>query len=167
MRRTLRVSFPDKSTPPLPALRSSVDQLLGPDLALRRPVNTSNVRGNTREFGGEKALDGDDKTFWATNDDARRMTLEVDMEGPVDINAALISEAVGMEQRVQQYRVEGQVDSDWKLLSEGTTIGQRKVDRFATVTAWKVRLTILKSDRYPAIRQFGLYREADQSPGKD
>jgi hypothetical protein len=151
-------SFPDKSTPQLPEVKAPVDPALGPDLAFHRPVNTSNVRGNTREFGGERALDGDDVTYWATNDNAARATFEVDMEGPVDINALSISEALG-GQRVQEYKVEGQVDSDWKLLSQGTSIGERKVDHFPTATVWKLRLTILKASPFPAIREFGLYMD--------
>ncbi len=110
-----------------------------------------------REFGGEKAVDGDDQTYWATNDGAARAVLEVDMEGPVQINAAAIGEAIGHESNVQEYKIEGQVDSDWKVLSQGTTIGEQKIDRFPTVTVWKVRLTILKAQPYAAIRKFGLY----------
>ena len=68
-----------------------------------------------------------------------------------------IGEAAGMENRVQEYKVEGMVESDWKLLAKGTTIGQGKIDRFPKVTVWKVRLTIVKSSAAPAIRKFCLY----------
>ena len=118
--------FPDKSTPRLPERRAESDQFLGPDLAMYRPVNTTNVRGETREFGGEKAVDGDADTYWATSDGARHVSLELDMEGPVNINAAVLSEAAGMEKRVLEYTLEGQVDSDWQLLSRGTTIGRAR-----------------------------------------
>ena len=73
-------------------------------------------------------------------------------------------EAADLGQRVQEYKVEGQVDSDWKLLSQGTTIGDRKLDRFPPVTVWKVRLTILKASASPAIRKFGLYLDNASSP---
>ncbi|HEY7090621.1 MAG TPA: discoidin domain-containing protein [Tepidisphaeraceae bacterium] len=149
--------FPGKSTPRLPPWQAPAEKDLGADLAFHRPVNTSSVRGETREFGGEKALDGDDKTYWATRDGDEQRTFEVDMEGPAEINAVALSEATGLGPRVQEYKVEGQVDSDWKLLSQGTTIGERKVDRFPKVTVWKVRLTILKSSGAPALRQFSLY----------
>ena len=86
------------------------------------------------------------------------MTLEVDMEGPVEVDALSIEEAAGMTGRVKEFTVDAQVDSDWKVLSRGTTVGERKVDHFPAVTAWKVRLTITKSDGVPAISTFGLYR---------
>jgi alpha-L-fucosidase len=90
-------------------------------------------------------------------DGASRATIELDMDGPTEINALALEEASGLTGHVQDYKVEGQVNSDWKLLSQGTTIGERKVDRFPKVTVWKVRLTILKAQPYPAIRKFGLY----------
>jgi alpha-L-fucosidase len=86
------------------------------------------------------------------------------MDGPTEINTLVLEEASGMTGQVQEYKVEAQVDSDWKLLSQGTTIGERKVDRFPKVTVWKVRLTVLKAQPYPAIRKFGLYVDADAAP---
>jgi hypothetical protein len=149
--------FPGKSTPPLPALRAVVDPVLGPDLALHRPVNATIARDDAREFAGEKAVDGDDRTYWLPADDAKHVSLEIDTEGPLQINALSLSEVRGMESRVQEYKVEGQVDSDWQLLARGTTIDDRVVARFPKTTVWKVRLTILKSKGAPAIREFGLY----------
>jgi F5/8 type C domain len=142
-------------TAPYPA---DVDPVLGPDLALHRPVNTSSVRGATREFGGEKALDANPATAWATPDGAVPATLEVDTEGPLEINAVVIEEAEGAPPGVLAYTVEGQVDSDWQLLARGTTIGPRQVHRFPAVTVWKVRLTIQAAQPYAAIRKFGIYR---------
>jgi hypothetical protein len=139
---------------------TDIDPILGPDLAVHRPVNTSNVRQGApdpRQFAGEKAVDGIGQSYWATDLPGNRITLELDMEGPVDINALDLSEAPRFLGRVRQYKVEGEVNSDWKLLSQGTTIGPRKVDRFPTTTVWKVRLTILNTTAYPAIRKFGLY----------
>lgn len=153
----LESMFTNKSVPSLPPLSTETDPDLGEDLALHRPINASGIRGNTREFDGEKAVDGNDATYWATNDNFSPATLEIDMEGPVKIDALTIAEAPGMRQRVKAYKVEGQVNSDWKLLSEGLNIGERKVDRFPATTVWKVRLTILRSDPYPAISKVGLY----------
>lgn len=134
----------------------STDKVLGKDEAFHRPVNTNGNRGNVLTYNGDKAVDGNDKTYWAANDGAATPYLEVDMEGPVDINALQISEAKRLE-HVLEYKVEGQVNSDWKLLARGITIGQNKIARFAKTTVWKVRLTILKSSAYPAISKFGLY----------
>ena len=147
----------DKTLAKLPDLRHDEDPELGKDVAMYRPVNASGIRGTTREFGAEKALDGNPNTYWATDNGTTPATFEVDMEGPVVVGAAEICEAAGFEGRVLEYKIEGQVDSDWKLLSQGTTVGKRKLDRFPKETVWKVRLTIVKMKDYPAIKKFGLY----------
>ncbi|MBB2145146.1 hypothetical protein GM921_06610 [Pedobacter sp. LMG 31464] len=131
------------------------DPKLGINLAFERPVNTNNVRGTTREFGGERALDGNDKTYWAINDDLKQATFEVDMEGPVLINALKMSEALG--NRIEEYKVEVQLDSKWILVDKGTSIGADKTVKFPSIVAWKVKLTISKFNDYPTLKSFGLY----------
>jgi alpha-L-fucosidase len=138
------------------------DKELGRDLAIDRPVTATNVREGKREFAAWQALDGDDSTYWATDDGKLPANLELDTEGGVDTNAVEIAEAAGMTGRVQEYKVEGMVNSDWKVLSQGTTIGDRKIDRFPRVTVWKVRLTISRASAYPAIRHFGIYMARSQ-----
>ncbi|HSV13556.1 MAG TPA: discoidin domain-containing protein [Tepidisphaeraceae bacterium] len=142
--------------------QTASDELLGQNLALHRPAYTSNVRGNSPEFAGENALDADPNTIWMTDDNAARATLELDMEGGKAINACRIIEARG--QRIEEYKIEAQVDSDWRLLAHGTTIEPGHVDRFPKVLAWKVRLTIMNAKQPPAISTFGLYLDKVSPP---
>jgi len=137
--------------------RPAANEGYGENFALNQPVSASSVRNNSDEFAGDMAVDGDEKTCWETADGTTHATLEVDLDGPTEINSVAIEEAAGMTGRVQGYKVEGQVNSDWKLLSQGTTIGERKADRFPETTVWKVRLTILNATNSPAIRELGLY----------
>ncbi len=152
-----REELQDTTIRPSPALRYDIDPELGPDRAMYRPVNTNNVREGLRAFGAEKALDGDPASYWAVDDTTRRAIFEVDTEGPLDITAVELCEAPGFEGRVRAFNVEGQVDSDWKLLSQGTTIGARTVVHFPKVTVWKVRLTVPDMRKSLGIKKFGLY----------
>jgi hypothetical protein len=133
------------------------------NLAVDRPVTTSNVRGNDRRVAGWQALDDDDGTYWATDDGVTHAQLELDTEGALEINAVELKEATGMIGRVQGYRVDGMVEGAWKTLAEGTSIGDDKVLRFPRTTVWKVRLTISRSAPGPAIRKLGLYLEPHRS----
>jgi len=148
--------LPVKRIKQLPVRRPPVDRALGPDEGFLRLANPSNVRNRSAEFAAENAMDDRDRTYWATDDGVTSATLEVDLEGPVAINAVEVREPKNL-QHVREYKVYGQVNSDWKLLAEGRTIGDRKVHRFDKVIPWKVRLVILQSDGYPAISKFGLY----------
>jgi hypothetical protein len=149
--------FPNKTVAKLPSIKAEYEKELGQDLAFHRPVNTSNVRRAEDEgtFGGELALDGDPNTYWATADGITHATFEVDMEGPVTIDAAMIEEALGG--RIEGYKIEGKNGVAWTLLAQGTTVGDHKLERFPPITVWKVRLTITKAEPFIAIRKFGLY----------
>jgi hypothetical protein len=146
--------FPDKLVNVLP-VKTDRDKVLGLNLVFARPVNTSNVKGTTRQFGGEKAVDGNIGTYWCTADGVTNATLEIDMEGPVNMNTLQLSEAPGLH--VEEYKVEAQLDSDWKLLVHGTSIGKKLVMKFPETIAWKVKLTVLKAKTNVAISNFGLY----------
>jgi hypothetical protein len=130
--------------------------VFGRDLAAFKYANPSNIRSGKLAFGGEKAFDSDNKTYWTTNENITEATLEVDLEKPQMVHVIELREPKGLN-HVQAYKVEGMVNSDWKLLSEGTTIGDRKVDKFTPVLAWKVRLTIIKANASPAISTFSIY----------
>ena len=136
---------------------TQLNEGIGDDFALNQPVSASNVRDDKDEFAGDMAIDGDEKTYWATGDGTTNATLEVDMDGPTEINKVVIEEADGMTNRVQAYKIEGQVNSDWKLLAQDTTIGLHKVDKFSPATVWKVRFIILSATEAPAIKTFSLY----------
>ena len=130
-----------------------------PNLARDRPVLTSNVRGGQREFAGWHAIDDDEKTFWATDPGVGPATLEFDTEGALALNTIVLGEAAGAHGQVKSYRVEGFVENAWKVLAEGTTIGVRQTHRFPKITAWKMRLTILKAEPSAAIATLALYLE--------
>lgn len=146
--------FPNKLVKAMP-VKTDRDKILGLNLAFARPINTSDVKGSTREFGGEKAVDGNNNTYWCTADGVTNATLEIDMEGPVNMNTLQMSEALGPH--VEAYKVETQLDSDWKLVAHGTAIGKNLVVKFPETMAWKVKLTVLKAKMNVAISNFGLY----------
>jgi alpha-L-fucosidase len=68
-----------------------------------------------------------------------------------------LREAIEHGQRVAGYRVEAWSDGRWTAISQGTTIGHRKLDRVALTTAEKVRLVITDAVRAPIVAKVGLY----------
>jgi hypothetical protein len=64
--------------------------------------------------------------------------------------------------KILKYKIEGQVNSDWKLLSEGTSIGKNKLLRFPKETIWKVRVIILDAKNYAALSRVSLYLDKNQ-----
>lgn len=148
---------PDADAQRLRELHAAIQKMTATDFAAGKPAIASNVRGNDPAFGSDKALDGDPKTYWATDDGVTNATLEVDLGGGKTFNVVRMEEAISLGQRVQKYEVEAFIKGEWKQVSSGTAIGHRKLDRFPPVTASKVRLTILAARACPAISGFGVH----------
>ncbi|MEO6473474.1 discoidin domain-containing protein, partial [Luteolibacter sp.] len=60
-------------------------------------------------------------------------------------------------QRVKGFTVEAHVDGNWKEVAKGSTIGYKRILRFAGVKADQVRFTITDSKASPVISSIGLY----------
>jgi len=70
----------------------------------------------------------------------------------------MVKEYIPLGQRVEAYSIEAYDGTEWKVITTGTTIGHKKLDRFSDVTASKVRLNIQQAQYVPQIRAFGLYK---------
>lgn len=127
------------------------------NLAEGKNADASNVRGEDLRFGPGSALDGDPKTYWATDDAITEAVLVVDLGGPTRFDRSMIQEHIALGQRVEEYAVEAWDGGAWKEVVSGTTIGHKRLDRFPAVTTDKVRLVIKKALACPTIQAFGLY----------
>lgn len=103
------------------------------------------------------ALDGNHDTFWSAPEGSHNAALEVDFAQPVTFDHALTMEWLNDGQCVQKYAVEAWVHDAWTPVAKAEAIGHMKIDRFAPVTASKVRLNVLSSACTARIREFQLF----------
>jgi alpha-L-fucosidase len=103
------------------------------------------------------AFDGDPDTFWSAPQGSHHATLEVNFPRPVTFNRALTMEWLNDGQHIQKYAIEIWEGPSWKKISEAQTIGHKKIDTFAPVTASRVRFNIESSSSEAHIREFQLY----------
>jgi alpha-L-fucosidase len=83
--------------------------------------------------------------------------LNMGPSSPVTIDAAMIQEDIRKGERIREYTVEGLVDGEWKVLSKGTAIGYKKIDRFPAVEVSQIRLIVSKSAANPIISKFAVF----------
>ena len=140
--------------------RAALDETFATDFAAGQPAVASNVRGGDEAFGPARALDGDIDTYWATDDDVRTASLEVDLGAPATFNVSRVQEYIPLGERVRGYTIEAWQDGAWKEIVKGTTVGHKKLERFPDVTAQKVRLTVTESRACPLIAGFGVHYAA-------
>ena len=102
-------------------------------------------------------MDGDPKTYWATDDGVVTGWLEVDLGRSVPFNWLVIQENIALGQRVEAHAVDVLDKGDWRQIAAGSTIGHKRILRVPKTTASRVRLRIVKSRACPTISEFGVY----------
>src|SRR5664279_1481779 len=127
------------------------------NLAAKTKAKASNVRGNSKQFDADKAIDGNKETYWATDDDVTNASLTIDLDKPTTFNRFLVQEYIRLGQRVKAFTVEALVDGNWKELAKATTIGYKRILRFPSVQATQLRFNITDSKSCPVISNIGIY----------
>jgi len=135
----------------------AVNESFAVNLAKNMKVEASNVRGNAKEFGAALAMDDNKDTYWATDDNETTASITIDLGKPTLFNRFLAQEYIRLGQRVKSFTVEALVDGKWKEVAKATTIGYKRIIRFPSVKATKVRFTITDSKSCPVISNIGIY----------
>jgi alpha-L-fucosidase len=126
------------------------------DLAARKKVNATNVRG--KAYMASNVNDGNPETYWATNDNQTAADLIFDLGSETEVNRILIQEYIKLGQRIQEFKVSAFVDKEWKPLIDGTTIGHKVIRKFPVIKTSKIKVTFSKSKACPLISNIELYR---------
>jgi alpha-L-fucosidase len=135
----------------------AVKETFNINLTEKAKISASNVRGNSKEFGAEKTIDGNKDTYWATEDGVTNASLTIDFMKPATFNRVLVQEYTRLGQRVKAFTVEALVDGNWKELAKATTIGYKRILLFPTVSATRLRINITDSKSCPVISNLGVY----------
>jgi alpha-L-fucosidase len=116
----------------------------------------SSTRGP--QFSPERLVDGDPETCWAAEDGVAAAEIHLEFDRPVTFNLFQAQEAIAFGQRVRGWRLEAQASNGcWQPAAAGTTIGYKRLARFAPVTARRVRLILEDCLESPALASVGLF----------
>jgi len=137
--------------------RKALNAIFDENLAAGAKATASNVRGGDPAFAADKITDGDPETYWTTDDWTASPMVEFDLGKECTFNVAELAEYIKIGQRIAQFVLEVPDGAGWKEFARGTTVGYKRLLRFDTVTASKVRLRILDSRVCPTLSGFGLY----------
>lgn len=111
-----------------------------------------------KEFGDYvRAFEGTDFAAGAkraVSDDGMTVTLK--LAAKAKFNAVDVGENIVNGQRVDAWKFEVKSGAEWQTIAEATTIGYRRILRFAEVEADEVRVVVTKSDAVPEILAFAL-----------
>ncbi|PPK88178.1 alpha-L-fucosidase [Neolewinella xylanilytica] len=163
---TLLLNFaiaPDGLIPETDAQRAldfaaAVNEAFADNLVERASATAEQVRGNDPKYGATQAIDGNDATYWTTDDGVTAASLTLDFGQPTRFNRFLVQEYIPLGQRVRRFTLEALVDGNWEEIADETTIGYKRILRFPTVEATRLRLNITDAKACPLISNIGVYR---------
>lgn len=142
----------------LMALKNQIDADFETELAQGKKVSATDVRGNSSSYAAENVNDGDNSTYWATNDSITAADITISFDIPTAINRILLQEHIPLGQRVQRFTVQAEVDGKWTTIDKQTTIGFKRILRFDTVEATAVKVSVSFAKGALAISNIALYK---------
>jgi alpha-L-fucosidase len=101
--------------------------------------------------------DGDYNTYFTTKGADTTTVIDLQFPAKQTFNVLSLQENIRIGQRVEKFVLECFEGNEWKKITEGTTVGYKRLLRFNSITTDKVRLKIESSRLNPAISEMGLY----------
>ncbi|MEQ8472576.1 MAG: alpha-L-fucosidase [Marinoscillum sp.] len=129
----------------------------GNNLALHSTVESSSYRGSAEEYEGSLVTDNNPETYWATDDEIKTGTLEIDLDVAKEIKYVLLQEYIKLGQRVKGFTLEALVDGSWQQVAEATTIGYKRILKINPVSTEKIRINITDAKACPLISNVEVY----------
>ncbi|MDR2643009.1 MAG: alpha-L-fucosidase [Planctomycetaceae bacterium] len=109
-----------------------------------------------RNFGNEiRRRFGNGKSVAETS--GKGSLVELRLQKTTSIDHAIIQEEISMGQRIRKYEIEGLSDNQWKILAQGQSVGQKRIEKFAPIKVDAVRLRVTEFSYPPIIKRFAVF----------
>ncbi|SDW34046.1 alpha-L-fucosidase [Hydrobacter penzbergensis] len=102
--------------------------------------------------------DGKYETYFTTKGQDTTATIELTFPSAQTFNILSLQENIAVGQRIESFVLEYKEANEWKKITEGSTVGYKRLLLFNAVNAKQVRLRILSSRLNPTLSEFGLYK---------
>lgn len=163
---TLLLNFPimpnglihEKDEKAIQGLTKALKEAFALNLAKKATVSANQTRGKSTRFGADKVIDSDGNTYWATDDNITTGSLTLDFGKPTSFNRFLVQEPIQLGQRIKSFSLEALVKGNWVQIAKQTTIGYKRILRFPTVEATKLRFNVLDAKSCPLISNIEVYK---------
>lgn len=144
----------DSDVKNLKGFRQLLDKTFNNNLA--KGAKIKSVNGiNTKAL-----LDRKYDTYFTIKEKDTTTTIELRLPVAKTFDVLSLQENISIGQRIEKFVVEYHENGVWKKITDGTTVGYKRLLRFDPVTTDKVRLTIECSRLNPTISEMGLYKRA-------
>jgi alpha-L-fucosidase len=143
----------------LAGMKLILDRTFKENLAAGAVVSASS---ETKGHRGISAIDRSPESCWIPHGEVTTGWLELALPEARSFDRALLQEDIRLGQHVEHFHLEAWNGSRWDTIARGSTIGYKRLLRFAPVTARRVRLVVDAARRSPAISNLALYKAPAQ-----
>jgi len=134
-----------------------IDQAFSVNLAAGAKASADKWRGKSKKFAASNVLDGDKTTYWATDDEVKSASVEITLSSTKKLNYIFLQEYITLGQRVKSFTVDVLKEGQWERVTEGTTIGYKRILSLKGVETSAVRVNIIEAKACPLISSIELY----------
>ncbi len=113
------------------------------------------------EYPSQNLIDGNPATAWAPAGEQKTNAIVFRFDHPVNFNCIVIQEEIASGQRVKSFSVEAGNGSVLTEIDRQSTIGHKRILRFANTNASLIRINILDAKATPLISEVGIYSVKD------
>lgn len=136
------------------ALRDSVFKT---NLAANASATADHYRGRSDLYAPANVTDGNKETYWATDDDQTQGQVDIDLGEKQTISFVVLQEYIKLGQRIKRFSVSVRDGDNWTRISNGTTIGYKRILRVTPIETDAVRITIEDAKACPTLASVELY----------
>ncbi len=147
----------EKDVESLKGFRALLNKEFKNNLAAKATIKASSYRGNNKSYSPEKMIDGNDETYWATNDNEQTATIDIDLKKLQVVKYIMLQEYIKLGQRIKSFTVEAWIDNQWQAVANETTIGYKRILKLDGTKTNRLRVNILASKACPLISSIGVY----------
>ena len=108
--------------------------------------------------------DGVLETYWQGK--MADSAIEISFDEKLRFDRLVLQENITEGQRIEEFALECWVNGAWKVVAEGTTVGYKRMLRFAPIETDKMRIVVKQSRDVPQIAEIGLYKCSDEEAFK-
>lgn len=111
----------------LTEFKAWVDKLHNSNPARKANAVDEGHRGNSAKYGASKVIDGNYDTYFATNDNETKATIEISLAKKTKIDGFIFQEYIPLGQRIENYTIECRSNGKWIEVFSGKKIGYKRI----------------------------------------
>lgn len=125
--------------------------------ALKAKVTATNTRGNNANYSAANITDNNTNSYWATDDEKTTGSYTIHLNKPQSIKYVVVQEYIQLGQRVKAFTIDVWQNNNWVNVASSSTIGYKKIVKFAPVETNKIRINITDAKACPVISNTAIY----------